>query len=355
MEYFGLWNPEVLYVRGEQINVPVLLSCLLGSQKKSDAYIDCFIKRVCPRLVITFIDNGLSFYKISQRNSEVKTLFIQNGWRTYYADIFEMLDKWESQLNSSLTVDYMAVFGNCVGDEYRSYIQGETVLIGSIKNNFVPKKKLPQRGVLTFISQWQPDGLFLRDAFYSQEDYFGQADRLIINCLVNYAEKTNKRFMIIPRHDKNSDLRAMEEVYFRSLVGGDLEYIDMNGLYPSYQAADASEVVVGVDTTLVYESIARGNKTAVFSIRTALLGDPLTSMIYGWPGDFANEGPFWTKNPDPDSFTRILDYLFEVDDVQWQKDVEATNFSSLMVYDPGNSMLKATFEEELGPPPTSEH
>ena len=353
MEYLGSWNPEVLYVRGEQINVLVLLSCFFGNQKKSDAYIDCFIKRVCPRLVVTFIDNGVSFYRISQRNPEVKTLFIQNGWRVYFADIFEVLDKLEPEYNSSLAVDYMAVFGDCVGDEYRRYIQGGTVPIGSIKNNFIPKRELPRRGVLTFLSQWQPDGMCVGDTFYSHEDYFGQADRLIINCLVSYAEKTNKLFMIVPRYRKDSDSRAREEVYFRGLVGSDPEYIDMDGLYPSYQAADAAEVVVGVDTTLVYESIARGNKTAIFSIRTALLG--VSSFTYGWPGDFANEGPFWTNNPDPDSFVRVLDYLFEVDDAQWREDVRASNFSSILAYDPGNTILKSTLEKALGAPTVSEN
>ncbi len=169
MEYFGSWNPEVLHVRGEQINVPVLLSSLFGNQKKSDAYVDSFIKRVCPRLVITIVDNVLGFYRVSQRNPEVKTLFIQNGWRSYSIDVFELLDKMGPEFKGSLAVDYMAVFGSCVGDEYRRYIQGETVLIGSIKNNFIPKKELSRRGMLSLLSDWQPKEVCVGDVIYSRE------------------------------------------------------------------------------------------------------------------------------------------------------------------------------------------
>ena len=73
-------------------------------------------------------------------------------------------------------------------------------------------------------------------------------------------------------------------------------------------------------------------------------------MTYGWPADFPDEGFFWTNNPDPDSFVRILDYLFEVDDLRWRKDLEDTNFSSLMVYDPENSAFQTILEKELRPP-----
>ena len=94
-------------------------------------------------------------------------------------------------------------------------------------------------------------------------------------------------------------------------------------------------------------------KTAIFSIRGTLL--ELLDRDYGWPADYPDEGPFWTNKPDPDIFIRILDYLFEVSDEQWKNDVEATNFSSIMEYDPRNTIFQSILEKELGPPPTSAH
>jgi len=175
--------------------------------------------------------------------------------------------------------------------------------------------------------------------------------RLLLRCLVNYAEEKNLRLTIIPRSHKQSDLHTAEESYFRALLGHELLFLEAEGGYPGYQAVDSVEVVVALDSTLGYESIARGNKTAIFSIRCSVMGIP--GCEYGWPGDFPDEGLFWTNNPEPESFCRILDYLFAVDDVQWRKDLEASNFSSLMIYDPDNSMLKAILDKELGSPPAS--
>ena len=128
------------------------------------------------------------------------------------------------------------------------------------------------------------------------------------------------------------------------------EFSEEPGSYASYQAVDSAEIVVSADSTLGYESIARGKKTAIFSLRTTLLDMP--DLAYGWPADYPSEGPFWTNKPDSDIFIRILDYLFEVSDEQWEKDVEATNFSSIMEYDPRNTIFQSILEKELGSPPT---
>lgn len=64
-------------------------------------------------------------------------------------------------------------------------------------------------------------------------------------------------------------------------------------------------------------------------------------------------GPFWTNRPDPRAFDRISDYLFAIDHAQWRRDLEASKYSSLVTYDPGNSMLKAILENELGLAPVS--
>lgn len=349
LEYLHPWSPEVLHVRGEQINVPVFLVSLFRRGKKLNAYIDCYIERVHPRLIVTFIDNSLNFFTISQRHPNIKTLLIQNGWRAYCGDILEAIEGMDAKLRNTLAVDYMMFFGSELGLRYTRYVAGVALPMGSIKNNLIPRTQSSQRGLIAFASQWHNDGFYMGDIFYTQEEFFGQTDRPIIQCLGHYAEKKNKKLAIIPRNRKHDDLRMQEEEYFRRLLGKECVFLEPQGLHPSYQALDAADVVVAVDSTLGYESIARGNKTAIFSIRGNLLG--IQGRSYGWPGDFPAEGPFWTNLPDSDAYVRILDYLFEVDDVQWRKDVAATKFSSLMLYDPGNSILNSIFSLELGAAP----
>lgn len=344
-EYLHLWKPEVLHMRGEKVNVRVLFESLFKGGREPNAYIDCFIKRVQPRLIVTFIDNSLRFLTLHQRHPEIKTLFIQNGLRGYYCDIFELLDKMDVRHSNMLTVDYMLVFGSVIGAEYARYVTGTVVPIGSIKNNLIPKAQSLQRDVIAFASQWHKDGFYMGDIFYTQKRFFEQVERPIVKCLSSYAKNKNKRMMIIPRNNRYSHLRAQEEAYFHHLLGEECIFLEPQGLYSSYQALDSAEVVVTVDSSLGYESIARGNKTAFCSTRTKLFGIP--GFTYGWPGDFPQEGPFWTDRPDASNINKILDYLFEVDDVQWRKDVDSTNFSSLMTYNPDNTILKSILEREL--------
>ena len=377
LEYLKPWNPEILHVRKEQINMRVLLKVFFKKGSVVDAYIDCFIEKVRPHLIITSVDNNTSFYKIHGRHSDIKTLFVQNGYRSYYLDLFGDLDNIDSDTISTFFVDYMLVFGSIISKRYSQYLKGSFLLTGSIKNNFAPKENSSQPGVIAYISMWRvknaEEGCLKvthhpKYRFVSFEDCWVRPDALIIPFLTHYARKNDKRLMIIPNTRFPEDLLRKkyddellvsqkelqrEKDYFRKLMGIEPEFSETSGPYSSYKAVDSAEIVVSIDSTLAYESVARYKKTAHFPIRSTLL--EMSDRVYGWPADYPDEGPFWTNQPDPDIFIRILDYLFEVSDEQWKKDVEATNFSSLMEYDPGNTIFKSILEKELGPPPTSAH
>ena len=167
---------------------------------------------------------------------------------------------------------------------------------------------------------------------------------------MQYAKEKNKRLVILPRFKGPFE---PEKEYYIKLMGCEPEFIFLPGLYPNYKAVDSAEIIVSLDSTLGYESISRGNKTAIFSFRGTI--NDINGYDYGWPADYPDEEPFWTNKPDSDIFIRILDYLFEVSDEQWKKDVESTNFSSIMEYNSGNTIFQSILEKELGPPPTSEH
>jgi len=349
LEYLKPWNPEILHVRKEQINMLVLLKSFLRKGKRIDAYIDYFIQKVNPRLVITTIDNSTAFYRISPRHPDVKTLFIQNGLRGYYWDVFEYLDNLDSNTSDTFFVDHMLVFGSVIGKHYSRYVKGNIQPIGSIKNNFAQKEKSPQPGVIALISQWVPPfkSYRIKNNFLSHDPLCRYPDQVGIQFLVQYAKEKNKRLAVVPRLKGNFE---QEKEYLTKLMGCEPEFIFLPGFLPNYKAVDSAEVVVSLDSTLGYESICRGNKTAIFSFRGTL--NDINGYDYGWPADCPDEGPFWTNKPDSDIFIRILDYLFEVSDEQWKKDVEATNFSSIMEYDPRNTIFQSILEKELGSPPT---
>jgi len=357
-EYLKPWNPEVLYMRGEQFNIPVLLSSFFRPdssffkpESRINAYMYSYIEKVCPRLVVTFNDNYVNFYAISKKYPDIKTLFIQNGTRGYYFSVFETYNELDSKTTRDFFVDYMLVLGSHIAKKYSECIAGETVIIGSIKNNMVRKEKSPQKGVIALVSQWRKSkGFYMEGVFLPFEEHWTKPDSLVVQCLQEYAKNNNKRLMIIPAglRDPSIDLLEEEKDYYRELMGEEPEFFNPSGPYAAYQSIDSAEIVVALDSTLGVEAIARGAKAAIFPIRGTLTGD--RALNFGWPGDFPDEGIFWTNNPNPESFVRILDYLFEVDYEQWRKDVKASNFSSILVYDPGNSIFKKTLEQILGAP-----
>jgi surface carbohydrate biosynthesis protein len=362
MKYLEPWDPELLYIRGEQLNVRVFLRSLFRGGGKLENYIDCFIDKVRPRLIVTFVDNDVLFYKLGLKHPEVKTLFVQNGWRDYKC--FKICDRMEPKELDKLFVDYMLVFGSVVGEHFSQFVKGCTVPVGSLSNNFTPKINSPKQGVIAFVSGWRP--LALDGEFNKTGIEYIMSCNLIVPFLEDYAKKKNKRFMIVPcsiakqsaesasRKIKSSNFSNIkkttwiskdEKAFFARLLGHEPEFIENEDFFPSYQAIDSAEVVIAVDSTLGYESIARGNKTGIFAVSSNFVKDK--SLKFGWPGDFSGEGLYWTDKADPARFTKILDYLFEVDDAQWRKDLEVTNFSSLMVYDPGNTIFKETIEKGL--------
>ncbi len=353
LEYLHPWNPEVLHCRGEEINILVLLASLFKKGNRWHAYADEFIERVRPRLAVTFIDNNLGFYGLAARHQNLKTMFIQNGYRGYYLDVFEHLSKHPAPLDS-YKVDYMLTFSSLIGAEYAKYIRGSFVPIGSIKNNHVPKMNPNNTGVIAFISQYSNQGIRIGTHYFSQEEFSGRPDGIILKFLVRYASEKGKRLLIITRSRSPKALRD-EQAYFYGLVGQTVSFSSEGSLGAGYRAVDSAEVVVSNTSTLGLESAARNRKTAFFTIHKHIYEMRDAGLVWDrgvvWPEYYPDEGPFWTNRHDPAAFARILDHLFSINDEQWQAELSEHGFANIMVYDPGNSILKSILERELGSAP----
>jgi len=343
LKYIEKWNPEVLHIRGEEINLQILFYSFFQSGAQHVNYFDEYIKNVSPKLIITCTDNSKFFYEISNRHKSVKTLFIQNGIRAHYGDIFETLESCDTNDYKNFKVDYMMTCGQNIGDYFLKYISGSVIPMGIIKNNIIPKKNTTQDGLMVYISQVLLSEILINGEMYNIEKFSKKVERPILKVLQAYADLNLKKFMIIPRNPKNTNARKLEENHYQSMLKNKAQFLDLDHEYSSYFACDMAEVVVSVDSTLAFESIARGNKTAVFSIRGDIYG--LKGYDYGWPGNFSDSGPFWTNYSDSHSFETILDYLFEADEAKWQEDLSSTFFSSVMKYDNGNSALQSTLHK----------
>ena len=323
------WNPEILYIEGEELNLVVLWRSLFTKGSISDAYEDCYIKSVNPSVIITYIDNSFRFYSISNRHSGIKTMFIQNGWRGGVADTMNSIVN-DFSLNAEFgKVDLMCTYGEVMGEWYSKYLSGEYFSVGSILNNQFPIARKEKKRRIAFVSNLN-----------SKNHILSEATECVLQNLKLYSKRQSIPLAIVGRSDENS-----EKNYYFDMLGADVEFISKRDLSSSYEYLDESEVSVSIDTSLGYETVSRGNKNAFFSILGYFTNSD--GHNFGWPAIYIDKGAFWTNYPDPKEFFRILDYLFEVTQEEWEKEIKKTNFSSLITYDQDNTIVKSIIEDAI--------
>ena len=120
----------VLHTRFEKINIKIFLKSLIkyGFKWKPIKYIELFLECLKPKYILTFIDNNINFWKLKNKFNDIQTCFIQNGYRDNHSDIFNLNKK----LSEKFEVDKMFVFNKSIASEYKKFIKGETIVIGSL-------------------------------------------------------------------------------------------------------------------------------------------------------------------------------------------------------------------------------
>ena len=273
---------------------------------------------------------------------DVKTIFIQNGIRGEEGDLFGRLVKSENY-----HVDHMLVFGAAIGKKYKSITTGSMLAIGSLKNNTVKKTNVVLNGSILFISQYRckpknnspshTDGN--GEPLYHHQYYSSEV--IALRFLAKWCVENKQSLKIA---GMSTEKTSQEIDFFEDILSGyEWEYLTRTDL-SSYKLIDAADIVIGIDSTLVYESIGRGKKTAAFTFRGS---DPLMpSYNFGWPSDLPNNGPFWTNDQDETQFQRIMDYLNTVSDEDWEQ-TSQEYASKIMEFDPGNTRLVALLDQLL--------
>lgn len=342
--YLERYSIEIIPIRGEYVNLPCLILASLKLRfwigNPIQAYADVFIQLVSPKVIITFIDNKPEFYTISKRFSYIKTVFIQNGLRSELGDIFGFLTK-----SDDFHVDYMLVHGNAIGRHYQKFITGESITIGSIKNNNSAKRTGYKSNSVLFISEYHDkpecDAPFLvehdgRKIYWNQ---FFEAETHVLKFLGKWCIENNKVLKICGRSFEGE---GKEKNYFRQFLNGcSWEFFPKSDMHNSYELLDSAEIIVVVDSTMGNEAMVRGKKTAIFSCRGVSLDNEATK--FGWPTAFPENGPFWTNEMDEVQFRRVMNYLNILSEQEWQQ-IILTYGSEIMDFDPGNTRLTALLD-----------
>jgi surface carbohydrate biosynthesis protein len=305
------------------------------------------IKSQRPRVVITFIDNDTNFYLLKNLVPAPIYIAVQNGLRHNYAYTYR--DGFVDRLISAggkdqLSADVICTFGNSSSALFEDNIRASTIVVGSLKNNLVQvSASVNPEYDIVFMSQHAPFDLanreeiiYLNDSSISINEFY-KIERDVAKFLAQYCNERSLHYAV-------SGKRGVEDIYERRFFSeaiGDLPYTFLPRIdtHSSYENGFNSRLVVVVDSTMGYEMLSRGGKVAFFSAR--LFGEPRGTSkdrdtCFGYPNAYADNGFFWTNNPDPNEYSRILNSLLDLSASEWAAQIQPYT-DELMAYRPGNT------------------
>lgn len=343
-DYLGDNTYQVLDLYNIPINIFVLIKSILSKKfwkgRPDSAYVMSFLSSVKPKIVMSIVDNDSIFYEISSQFSSIKTIFFQNGTR----------DDWLDQLkdNRNWYVDAMFVHNMNIGKYYQSKIGGNLIPCGSLKNNIVPLSDLIYADDVLYLSQYHQNQNPLKPLTFDSNgkgytwDEFFAIDELLIKYLDTWCYERGKVLRICGRERGNS---GFEYQYYKNQIKKSAWIYEPNlSEFGCYQLVDACNIIVTVDSTLGYESLARGRKTAFFAGRGLFINNK--ARRFGWPGSLPENGPFWAASVNSVEVYRVLDYLAGESDAQWQKNCR-TYAPQVMGFDPGNTIFQSVLQQFL--------
>lgn len=361
LNYVDREETQVLSPFGSSLNVPVLLRMLLAGKWSRFFYLLNYLKFVKPALVITTVDNDVNFYQIKSYLPQTTTIAVQNGIRGNLSNqpngsFFELL-KVES-LAHNLSADFVCTFGSAVQDLYRQHISTDLIACGSLRNNFFTNSDItetPNRLVyVSGLSDYptDPDRIFLyyKNIGISFREFY-EAELLLCELLADYCDDHYLEFAICGKQSTSS---SAEAEFFKRTLGHRVPYISTrDNPFDSYQFLSTARYVVSLDSTIAYEFLSRNKRTAFFSarfnqIQTISLGE-LAGFQFGYPQAVPPFGPFWSSVLSKVEIDRVMKNLVDFSDDEWLQAIKPFK-ATLMIYDPGNSILKRLIDSQMESP-----
>lgn len=342
-EYLEDFSCHVIDLDRREINLRVLFHALVRLRFDLLGYLVSYLTFVQPRMCITLIDTTPFIYRLKQYFPSITTVSIQNGWRG-----FETAQDF-SNIQGPLTIDHLFCFGEASRDLYQNAITGNFHLIGSFRSNKVPVHRNPKSNVVALISTLRSK-VNLNDFIptYSNQPQIRFADlferRLQLAGIVAHFCQSNDLKLLVLGKDADS---IRERELYESILderGLEWEFQPRVNVLSNYYHLNDARIVISTGSSLGYEALARGTRTAFFMLNPEATGN--FGDRFGWPAPLADEGPIWTNYLNFEKTLEVLQRLHELSDDDWlylRKDF----VPSLISIDQENTMLRATIHDVL--------
>ena len=275
-EFLKKKETTILTTRFEDFYLSFLLKIFLKFKFKNVylEYQKSLIQYINPKLIITFTDNNVVFYKLKKYFPYIKFISVQNGNRFGLGDFLDSRRKFNNLKKLKLKSDFYIVQDEFSKKFLSQVFNSKFIVLGSLKNNLIKLKKQKKNKRILFISQWRDTERFLiQDQIYPKDKFY-EAENILLKKVVNYCNLKNITLDI-----KLATAHRKEKNFFKKKLRHNIKSFNLidyseTNYRKNYSFLDRYTLVTTVDSTLGFECMMRGIKTVFYSIRNFYLKIP---------------------------------------------------------------------------------
>ena len=328
---------EVLHSKKYQINLFILLKAFLKFNFFSfhENYTYEYIRQVKPKVVISFKDNDIFFYRLKNIFKNIKFISVQNGFRHKNEIFFNSLSV-EKKKKTKLAVDYYFLFGRNNILKLKKFIKFTPKLLGSFRNNKVSlSNKRSKKNSVLFVSNFR-----LKKVNFDKRGY--NVEKKILSHVKDFC---NKYKLYLNIAGSTITDQSLEKDYLTSdLKKDNINYIlKVKTTRAAYDLIDKYDLIIFIDSTLGYESIARKKKIASFSCRKK---DNSLIRPFGFPNTKKFNDFFYSHSDTKKEVFRVLKNAFFISNKKWLK-YYFPELKDLISYNKNNELFYKTIKNIL--------
>jgi surface carbohydrate biosynthesis protein len=300
-KYFSK-NSNILFTRGEELNIPILFLCIKELNISPINYFSKYIKYSKTKLIITAIDNYHTFFTLSEL-TKVKTIFVQYGRKKWGDGLLADKNILLKKNNKKYFVDYMFVFNRHVQKIYKRIIRGKIFITGSFRNN-INYQKIKKINEVLFISDYK------KTFEKSDISYY---DKHVINFLYNSCKKNNLKFNILCKTNDNNEIR-----YFKKVISDNVNFVGFNNdnVFYKYKIIRKYKYIFSIWSSLAIEAFAIGARVGFIFFKPK----KYFNLATGHFERLGLRGPFWTafSNFNNKECERVFSFVTKGSEARWK-------------------------------------
>ena len=334
---------HVIDLSGKSTNIWALLRSFVRGRTDLHGYAVAYLQLIQPKLAVTLIDTTPFFYRLKDDFPDLTTIAVQNGWRS-----FETQRDFEAE-SAELRVDHLLCFGEVSRDLYSQSIQGNFHLVGSFRSNKVPVNPSNDSRTIALIStlrsKVQLDELVPTYAGSREVGYAEIFERRLT--LAKYiAEFCRDHSLSLVVLGKDPDDERERSLYSSALSDFDIDwdFRSRRQLLSNYGQLNEVRIAVSTSSSLGYEALGRGIRTAFFMLDPEVTGN--YGDRFGWPEPLEDAGEIWANFLDREKTHDVLSRLHMMSDNEWVE-LRRRYVPRMITSDPGNTVLRSLVQQAL--------